>query len=250
MFWISKKKVFWKDLWKDGFTDIHNHLLWGIDDGSKSLDETVMLCNAMQDLGITEAIATPHTYPGMWNNTKIDITTAYSNYCNNNKDNLFIKGVSSEYLADVYLENWLQEKKIIPLPGDYLLIEFSMLIAPTEPVMETLFQLKLKGFRLILAHPERYLYWKNDINAFKRLKTFDLYFQINSLSLIGYYGKDVQMLSKQLLDLDLYNFIGTDTHRIEHLNYTSKIPLRLSTPNINKMEKLVNANEKFTTSLF
>jgi tyrosine-protein phosphatase YwqE len=249
MFWISSKKVFWKDLWKDGFMDIHNHLLWGIDDGSKSFKETIALCNAMQDLGITGAIATPHTYPGMWNNTKASITTAYSNY-RSTTDCLFIKGVSSEYLADVYLENWIQEKKIVPLPGDYLLIEFSMLFAPTEPVMETLFQLKLKGYRLILAHPERYLYWKNDLSVFKRLKTFDLYFQINSLSLLGYYGTDVQKLSKQLLDLDLYDFVGTDTHRIEHLSYTSKIPLNLSTQNIKKMEKLVNANKEFASSLF
>ena len=71
MFWIPKKKVFWKDLWKDGGIDIHNHLLWGIDDGSKSFEETIALSNGLQELGITKVIATPHTYPGLWNNTAI-----------------------------------------------------------------------------------------------------------------------------------------------------------------------------------
>ena len=54
-------KVFWKDLWKDGCIDIHNHLLWGIDDGSKSFEETIALSKGLQELGITKAIATPHT---------------------------------------------------------------------------------------------------------------------------------------------------------------------------------------------
>ena len=143
MFWISKKKVFWKDLWENGFIDIHNHLLWGIDDGSKSLEETISLCNAMQELGITEAIATPHTYPGLWNNSTADLTTAYANYCSS-ADSLFIKNVASEYLADVYLEHLMEQKTIVTLPGEYVLIEFSMLFAPSERIMETLFQLKLK----------------------------------------------------------------------------------------------------------
>jgi tyrosine-protein phosphatase YwqE len=248
MFWVSKKKVFWKDLWKDGFVDIHNHLLWGIDDGSKSVDETIILCNSMQELGITAAFATPHTYPGQWNNTAADITLAYTNYCKTT-DSSFIKGVASEYLADVYLENWMQQKQLLTLPGNFILIEFSMLFAPLEPIMETLFQLKLKGYKLILAHPERYLYWKNNIKAFERLKTFDLYFQMNSLSLIGHYGPEVKYLCEKLLDLDMYDFLGTDTHRIEHLKFTDKIPMSLNQKNRTKLENIVAANQKFNTIL-
>ena len=249
MFWISKKKVFWKDLWENGFVDIHNHLLWGIDDGSKSIEETRILCNAMQELGSTEAIAAPHTYPGQWNHTSSEIELAYSNYIQNNND-FFIKGVSSEYLAESYLENWAQENIILPLPGNFLLIEFSMLFAPTERIMETLFQLKLKGFKLILAHPERYLYWKNNISAFERLKTFDLFFQMNSLSLLGYYGPEVKKLSNQLLDLEMYDFLGTDTHRIEHLKFTENTPLQIKPKNKTQIETLVQANQQFSTTTF
>jgi tyrosine-protein phosphatase YwqE len=246
MFWISKKKVFWKDLWKEGFVDIHNHLLWGIDDGSKSLEETVTLCNAMQELGITAAFATPHTYPGQWNNTAADINLAYSNYCNQTND-VFIKGVASEYLAESYLEEWREQNNILTLPGNHILIEFSMLFAPSERIMETLFQLKLKGYKLIIAHPERYLYWKNNRKAFERLKIFDLYFQMNSLSLIGYYGPDVQKLCKQLIELEMYDFIGTDTHRMEQLAYTQKTPIQLNQKSIEIVETLVTANKTFET---
>ena len=246
MFWISKKKVFWKDLWKEGFVDIHNHLLWGIDDGSKSLEETVTLCNAMQELGITAAFATPHTYPGQWNNTAADINLAYSNYCNQTND-VLIKGVASEYLAESYLEEWREQNNILTLPGNYILIEFSMLFAPSERIMETLFQLKLKGYKLIVAHPERYLYWKNNRKAFERLKIFNLYFQMNSLSLIGYYGSDVQKLCKQLIELEMYDFIGTDTHRMEQLAYTQKTPIQLNQKSIEIVETLVTANKTFET---
>jgi len=249
MFWISKKKVFWKDLWENGFIDIHNHLLWGIDDGSKSLEETISLCNAMQELGITEAIATPHTYPGLWNNSTADLTTAYANYCSS-VDSLFIKNVASEYLADVYLEHLMEQKTIVTLPGGYVLVEFSMLFAPSERIMETLFQLKLKGFKLILAHPERYLYWKNNLSAFERLKTFDIYFQMNSLSILGYYGTDVKKLCQQLLDLEMYDFMGTDTHRIEHILFTKEVPLKIAGANCKQLEGLIQSNRIFSTSSF
>lgn len=249
MFWINKKKVFWKDLWKDGFVDIHNHLLWGIDDGAKSFEETKLLCNYMQDLGITEAIATPHTYPGLWNNSFFDINNAFNEYKKKDLNN-FIVGVASEYLAESYIEKEIEKNGLLTLPGNYLLIEFSMLFPPTERIMESLFQLKLKGYRLILAHPERYLYWKNNIEAFEKLKIFDLYFQMNSLSLLGYYGSDVKKLTLQLLDLDMYDFLGTDTHKIEQIYYTSKNKLQLNSKQIFKLESLINANNKFTTFLF
>ena len=63
MFWSSNKKVFWKDLWSSGFIDMHNHLLWGLDDGAKTFEETMLLCEMMQELGVTSAITTPHRSP-------------------------------------------------------------------------------------------------------------------------------------------------------------------------------------------
>jgi len=244
MFWIPKKKVFWKDLWKDGCIDIHNHLLWGIDDGSKSFEETIALSKGLQELGITKAIATPHTYPGLWNNTATDINSIYTTY-KNLETNHFIMGVASEYLAESYLEQEVQQKSILTLPGNYILIEFSMLFPPTERIMESLFHLKLKGYKFILAHPERYIYWKNNVKAFEKLKTFDLYFQMNTLSLLGYYGTDVKKLTLQLLDLDMYDFIGTDTHKIDHINFMKMNSLQAKNIQIQKLETIIKANEIF-----
>lgn len=249
MFWIPKKKVFWKDLWKDGCIDIHNHLLWGIDDGSKSLEETIALCNGLQELGITKAIATPHTYPGLWNNSALDINEAYNVY-KNSKTTDFIIGVASEYLAESYLEQEIQQNSILTLPGNHILIEFSMLFPPSDRIMESLFQLKLKGYKLILAHPERYLYWKYNLQNFEQLKTFDLYFQINSLSLLGYYGSDVKKLSIQLLEANMYDFVGTDTHRIENINFMKNNPLPLQKSHLKELELIIEGNQIFDITSF
>ena len=70
MFWISKKKVFWKDLWKEGFVDIHNHLLWGIDDGSKSMEDSLMLLRKFSELGYKKVITTPHVMSDFYKNIR------------------------------------------------------------------------------------------------------------------------------------------------------------------------------------
>lgn len=244
MFWNSNKKIYWKDLWKSGFVDIHNHLLWGIDDGSKTFEETMLLCEMMQDLGITEAIATPHTYPGLWNNEAPEIENAYQAYATRTSD-LFITHVSSEYLADTYLSHLEQNQTLLSLPNRYLLIEFSLLAPPNDFVLNTLFQLKLKGYRLILAHPERYLYWKKTLGTFERLKSFDLYYQMNTLSLIGYYGIEVKRLCEYLLSKGFYDFTGTDTHNKKHLLFTAKNAMHVSSSTLQSLETIVEASQLF-----
>lgn len=243
MFWSFNKKVFWKDLWSSGFIDMHNHLLWGLDDGAKSFEETMLLCEMMQELGVTSAITTPHIYPGLWNNDIQGIEKVYANYKSQSNDT-FIKDVSSEYLADIHLESLLATNSLKPLCKNYLLIEFSYLAPPNNLIMETLFKLKLKGYKLILAHPERYLYWKNSPSAFERFKEFEIHFQINTLSLLGHYGGDVKKLAEKLLEKEFYDFIGTDTHHKRHLAVTKNEPMLLPKSTVNILEALVEANNK------
>lgn len=243
MFWISNKKVFWKDLWSSGFIDMHNHLLWGLDDGAKTFEETMLLCEMMQELGVTSAITTPHIYPGLWNNDIQGIEKVYANYKAQSNDT-FIKDVSSEYLADIHLESLLASNSLKPLCKNYLLIEFSYLAPPNDLIMETLFKLKLKGYKLILAHPERYLYWKNTFSIFEYFKNFGLYFQLNTLSALGYYGDEVKKMSKKLLESEFYDFVGTDTHHKKHLIVTKKEPMYLSKSMLKSLEIVIDSNNK------
>lgn len=214
MFWISKRTATLRNAWENGFIDIHNHLLPAIDDGSKSKEQTEAMIAGMQELGITEAIATPHTYPGLWENNKQSIITAYKGVSDS-----FITGYSSEYFADTYLIELADKQQLVPLKDNHLLIEFSMMSAPVDALMEVLFTLKLKDYQLILAHPERYLYWEKSLSTFEQLKSFDLSFQLNALSILGYYGSNSKKISEFLLENDFYDHMGTDFHSMHHIHY-------------------------------
>ncbi len=239
MFWISKKTVSYKEVWKEGFVDLHNHLLPGIDDGSKTLADTLGMIEGMQELGITEAIATPHTYPGLWPNTKKTITQAFDQVPHS-----FITGCSSEYFADSTLLEILQTQDLQPLKNNHLLIEFGMMSAPVAGLMDVLFDLKLKGYQLILAHPERYLYWDKNLVMFEELKTFNLEFQLNALSLLGYYGDRCKKLSEQLLSENYYEYLGTDFHNLHHIHYAKNHTF--AEKHLQRVMPLVQANQAFS----
>ena len=217
MFWIGKRKTNLSEVFKDGFVDIHNHLLPEIDDGAKSVTNTQEMILGMQELGITEAIATPHTYPGLWNSTQSTILDAYQKV-----EQSFITGVSSEYLADASLLQLNEDQMLLPLKNKHLLIEFAMLDAPWNGLFDVLFALKHKGYNFILAHPERYLYWEKKTKMFDKLKDFDMHFQLNALSLLGYYGESTKKLAEFLLSHHFYDFLGTDFHHLHHIDYAKK----------------------------
>lgn len=238
MFWISKKTTHFKEIWDNNFIDIHNHLLPNIDDGAQSVEETYRMIEKMQDLGISQAIATPHTYPGLWDNTKNHIEKTFQKISGD-----FIKKCSSEYLADQYLLSLAASNELLTLKENYILIEFSMMGPPNSAILDTLFQLKLKEYRLILAHPERYQYWEKNMMLFEQLKSFDLSFQLNALSLIGYYGKPTQKLAENLLSNGFYDFLGTDFHNLQQIDYAQKNAFDAKFKN--KIEILTEANKIF-----
>ena len=240
MFWISKKSTHLKGIWNNTFIDIHNHLLPNIDDGSKSIAQTQLMIEKMQELGIVEAIATPHTYPGLWDNNKEKIENAYDTV-----GTTYITKCSSEYFADQYLLALAEAGTLLPIKDNYLLIEFAMIGPPNDAILDTLFQLKLKGYQLILAHPERYQYWSNDIALFDQLKSFDLHFQLNALSLLGYYGKPTQKLAETLLANGHYDFLGTDFHTLEQIEFAKNNTFNARYSS--KLEALVEANTFFET---
>lgn len=235
MFWISKKTVSFSDVWNNNFVDIHNHLLPGIDDGSKSIEKTNKMIEAMQNMGIKSAIATPHTFPGLWNNDVHSISNAFSSVANP-----FIQNYSSEYFADSYLLELANTNQLLTLPDNHLLVEFSMLSAPVDGIMDVFFDLKLKEINLILAHPERYLYWEKNMAFFENLKSFDLSFQLNVLSLLGYYGEKCKKLSEFLLENNFYDFLGTDFHSLHQIDFINKASF--SKKFEKKIEILVDSN--------
>jgi protein-tyrosine phosphatase len=244
MSFIFKTKYFLKDLMPENYIDIHNHLLAGIDDGAKTIEETNRLITRMKGINIAGAIATPHTFYGLWNNTTSSIKNAYNIAKETNSNDSFLRGYASEYLLDSTLITRINEENLLCLKDNYVLVELDLFNNPIN-LYEMLFELKIKDYKVIIAHPERYMYFHNSMAKFSKLKEFGVYFQLNLLSLTGFYGKEVQKVAERLLENNLYDFTGTDIHRDLHIDELNRKPLQFS--NTNKIADLLQKNTLFNT---
>lgn len=245
MFSIFKNTYLLKDLIPDNYIDIHNHLLPGIDDGSKTVEQTNTLITRMKELNISGAIATPHTFYGLWDNTASSIQKTFAiTTTNNTNASSFLKGYSSEYLLDATLIDRINKEKLLCLVDNYILVELPLFSNPIN-LYEMLFELKIKDYKIIIAHPERYLYFHNNLEKFSKLKKSGVYFQLNLLSLYGFYGKEIKRMAERLLENDMYDFTGTDVHRESHVNELIYRPISFS--NKNKIVELLKKNTFFSS---
>ena len=222
IFNLFKSKPTLKKLIPVGFVDIHSHILPGIDDGAKDLKESRKLISKMKKLGFSKIIGTPHTYTGLYDNTNDSIQNAF----NNLKGDLDVD-IKLDYASEYMLNNEIiysaKNKKLLCLKKNYVLVEMSYLSPPTN-LYEIIYELKVNGYSPILAHPERYLFYKNNFSEFNRLKENGLMFQVNLLSSTGYYGKDVLRLVNKLLENNLIDFVGSDIHNINHIrSFNNKV---------------------------
>lgn len=222
IFNLFKSRPTLSELIPKGFVDIHSHILPGIDDGAKNIKESVELISKMKKLGFSKIIGTPHTYTGLYDNTNDSIQNAF----NNLKGDLDVD-IKLDYASEYMLNNEIiysaKNKKLLCLKKNYVLVEMSYLSPPTN-LYEIIYELKVNGYSPILAHPERYLFYKNNFSEFNRLKENGLMFQVNLLSSTGYYGKDVLRLVNKLLENNLIDFVGSDIHNINHIrSFNNKV---------------------------
>lgn len=233
MFDFHSKKKFLVD-YLNGFTDIHNHILPAIDDGAKNVEESVYLIKGMGDFGVTDFIATPHIMENYYPNTAGTIKTAQSFLENALKmeglDNVTIR-VAAEHMIDSGFEALLDTNGIMPISKQYILIEMSYLQASLN-FEKSVDQLREKGLFPIFAHPERYMYLKRNKGDYRRLKDTGMMFQLNLLSLSGYYGKEVHKKAIYLLEDNLIDFVGTDLHHKNHLKHLKQVQI---SPKVLKM---------------
>ncbi len=111
----------------------------------------------------------------------------------------------------------------MPMLGNRLLIEFSQISRPHD-LEEQIFDLGIKGYQVILAHPERYLFFHKQFDYYKRLKEMGVEFQVNAMSLTPHYGERINVIAQKLIDKDYIDFIGTDIHHLRHLDSLKKVP--------------------------
>ena len=203
--------------------DIHSHLIPGIDDGAKTPEEALILIKKLQELGFKEIITTPHTYSDYYPNTSAAILNGLENLRSILKENnidIPLKA-ASEYFLDDHFESLLNANDILTFDGKHVLVEMSFFAAPPK-LFQYLFKIQTKGYKPVLAHPERYSFYEGDLKKFEALKEAGCLFQINALSVSGYYGPLVQRDAQKLIKAGMIDLIGTDMHHERHAEMLKK----------------------------
>ena len=200
-------------------TDMHNHLLFGVDDGSKSIEDSISVLQDMYNFGYRNVILTPHyikdsnySSPANENYKKLKILKEEL-IKNNININLYL---GNEIYIDEDIYELLINRKIYPLNGtSFILVELPI-SGEYENYEEILSYLISKGCSVILAHPERYISFQKDFNKIYELEKMGVYFQSNLDSLVGRYGEDAEKMVKRLLKEKKISFLATDIHSKKH----------------------------------
>jgi protein-tyrosine phosphatase len=210
----------------DGLCDIHNHLLPGIDDGSKGVGMSLKMLEKFDALGIASVIPTPHIYQDLYPNTPTTIKNAFEILTEKTSkiESPKVNAYAAEYMIDeVFMKNLQTIMPSLLLKDTYILVEINF-FSETTMLTDAGFTLLQNNITPILAHPERYHLLK-DINVYKELKNKGFYLQLNALSLLGHYGPEVKQKAEKLLKEGLYDFIATDAHHPQHLKSLENLTL-------------------------
>ncbi len=242
MIFFKKNKPLLSEIIPKGYIDIHSHLLPGIDDGAETIEAFCNLQTGIKKLGFGGSIVTPHIIKGVWDNTYTTINEKKNEVMN--FSSLPLKAAAEYMMDSFFFESVLSGEKMLTLQDNLLLVEMSYLAPPLQ-LYDIIFEIQVNGYKPVLAHPERYLYFTNKKEEFAKLKKSGCLFQMNLLAAIGYYGKPVCHLSDYLLENNLYDFSGSDIHHNRHLDaFSNKIELKHPA----KLEELLQKNFYFSAA--
>lgn len=219
--------------------DIHNHLIYGVDDGSRSIEDSIKVLDDLSKCGITDVILTPHYIPETkYVNSKIDNIKRMERLkkelkSNNININLYI---GNEIYIDKNLIDYFKSNEMSTLNNtEYALIELPM--SGNYPDYQDILSYLIEiGFKVVLAHPERYTSIQKNFDLLYELQDIGVLFQCNIDSILGYYGKEAKKVIKRMLKEKLISFIGTDIHN-------SKDDYSFIDKSISKFKKYLNSDE-------
>ncbi len=196
---------------------MHSHLLPGIDDGAKNMEDSLALIRKLQGLGYKKLYTTPHVMADLYPNTpEIILGKLEELRAALKAAQIDIEiGAAAEYLMDEAFGEKIKKGNLLTLPGNRVLVEMSF-VSPPPNLDQYIFQLQTKGYKVIIAHPERYLFYRDQFDKYISFKERGCELQLNLLSLIGYYGKPTQDTARKLLKAGLVDYLGTDLHHIRH----------------------------------
>lgn len=200
-------------------TDMHSHILPGIDDGSPDIETSLKLVQGIYALGIRTTIATPHIICDLYRNTPVTINAALNKLkvaCAEAKIDITISAAAEYMLDDHFLQLLRDPLPLLAIHNNLILTEQSFASA-TDNLHHIVFEMITSGYRPIMAHPERYHFYHQNYDGYHQLKDMGFLLQLNLLSVTGYYGKPVARAAKYLLANNLIDIVGSDLHHERHL---------------------------------
>lgn len=241
MFDFMKKKALPDDFFQ-GACDVHCHILPGVDDGFQTEESSIEALRYWEEKGVKKVRLTPHFMKEFGDNTKETITPKFESF---KKKAAAACGIElflgAEHMLDTnFLEHFKRGFLTFDKEGGLVLCETSYLMC--EPnVSSMLYDIMLDGYTPVIAHPERYQYASK--HQYERWKEKNYMFQLNLLSLAGAYGRPALEKSHYMLQHDMYDYVGSDMHRLE--NFRKFLPLmKLSTKEIDALHLLYENNAK------
>lgn len=198
-------------------TDMHCHILPYVDHGAQTIDDSLAMLRAEIDMGISRVVCTSHVTAETFENTPETLSAAFEKLkAAVKEEGLPVElMLSAEYRIDEYWNKEYAAGHVLPMPGKYLLLENSF-IQELIGIDELMFELQVKGYRTILAHPERYRYYHGRHERYEKLHSMGVIFQLNILSLAGYFGSAPRTEALWLIEHDMCSMLGSDMHNLDH----------------------------------
>ena len=198
-------------------TDIHCHIVPGVDDGARTVEDSLQLISKECGWGIKRIFCTPHITEETFENNPSTLSKAFEilkQETDKAQPDIELD-YSAEHRLDPYFLSLFEKGDIRPLPNSYILIENSF-VQEAWNIDQQVYDLSIKGLKPILAHPERYHYYMINRKRYEELHSAGLLFQVNLLSLAGYYGKEQKQVAEWLIEKNMVDFLGSDMHHMRH----------------------------------
>lgn len=193
-----------------GSTDRHSHILYGVDDGIKTPEDSLEVLRFQESLGVKEVWCTPHIMEDVPNTT--DALKARFEKLKSIYRGPIRLHLAAEYMIDTVFESRLEAGDLLTMEDDTLLMETST-IAPPYDLKGSIRDAMSKGYRPLFAHPERCRFL--EVKDCEELVEMGVRLQLNIASLTGYYGQSCRAKAEILLKKGLYSAYGSDCHRVK-----------------------------------
>jgi len=221
--------------------DIHSHFIPGIDDGAKTIEDSIELISAMKDFGYRKVITTPHIMSDYYRNTPEIILSGLEKVRAALKENNIDIEVdaAAEYNVDADFPEKIEKKELLTFGDNYVLFELPFMEEPGV-LKDVIWKLQSAGYKPVLAHVERYQFWHHQWDKFEDMVNRGVLLQINIGSLTGSYGPEVKQIAEKLIDNDMISLLGSDCHHMGHLEMIDSARTKAYLHKIVNSPKLIN----------